>query len=152
MTEQEIKDRIHELEKPDIERRNEIRSLRLQQVKMQQDKLRKLVGRCYRGANKIFIIVGAPEPEFMMTGDFDFNPYQLPALIISTEKVVKHTGKTIDFGEIFRDTIRSRAVLSEDPVAQMRIDYEEIAPEEFRALAYKAIDDVTKFYTNQEEI
>lgn len=152
MTEQEIKDRIHELEKPDIERRNEIRSLRLQQVKMQQAKLRQLVGRCYRGANKIFIIVGAPEPEFMMTGDFDFNPYHLPALIISTEQVVKHTGKTIDFGEIFRDTIRSRAVLSEDPAAQMRMDYEEITPEEFKALAYKAVDDAVKFYTSQEEI
>jgi hypothetical protein len=152
MTEQEIKDRIHELEKPDIERRNEIRSLRLQQVKMQQDKLRKLVGRCYRGAHKIFIIVGVPEPEFMMIGDFDFNPYQLPALIILTEQVVKHTGKTIEFGEIFRDTIRSRAVLSEDPVAQMRMDYEEITSEEFKVLAYKAIDDVTKFYTSQEEI
>lgn len=152
MTEQEIIDRIHELEKPDIERRNEIRSLRLQQVKMQQDKLRKLVGRCYRGANKIFIIVGVPEPEFMMIGDFDFNPYHLPALIISTEQVVKHTGKTIEFGEIFRDTIRSRAVLSEDPVVQMRMDYEEITPEEFKALAYKVVDDAVKFYTSQEEI
>ena len=151
MTEQEIKDRIDELEKSDIERRNEIRSLRLQQVKIQQDRLRNLVGRCYKDKNKIFIICGVPEPELTMIG-FDFNPYHLPALIISIEKIVKCNGKTVDFGEMFRDTIRSSVVLSEDPVAQMRNEYEEITPEEFHALACKIVGDVIKFYTSQEEI
>lgn len=152
MTEQEIRDRIRELEEPEIERRNEIRSLQLQQMKIQQDKLRNLVGRCYRDTNRIFIISGVPEPEFMMIGDFHFNPYQLPALIITTGQTIKHTGKTISFGEMFRDTIRSSAVLSENPVIQMRKEYEEITLEEFKASAYKIIDDVVKFYTNQEEI
>lgn len=149
-TEQEIKERILELKKIDIERRNEIRSLQRQQIEIQQEKLRALIGHCYKTNNRIFIITGVPKPEFTMTGDSYFNPYQLPAFIISTGENIKHNGKTANFGEMYRDMIYSGAVIG-DPVLIMKREYTEISVEEFKTVASTVLNDIIEKYTKQEE-
>ena len=106
MTEQEIKERIHELEKPDIERRNELFNLRKAQIEIQQKKLHSLIGHCYKTKRRIFMITDIPQPRYQMTGRCDFNPYQIPAMVVQIEKDAKsETLEAIGTGEIYYETI-----------------------------------------------
>lgn len=152
MTEREIKERIHELEKPDIERKNELFNLRKAQMEIQQKKLHSLIGHCYKTERRIFMITNIPQPRYQMTGHYDFNPYQMPAMVIQIVKDAK--GKTLEAigtGEIYYETIYTKVVDSTNPVEAMRQEYEEISIEEFRAIAHTIIDKVIDEY-KQEEI
>lgn len=78
MTEEEyskISDKIHELGK-EIERKKiQMKDLRREAIKYQQDKLSCLIGKAFKCNNqteaqgKCFIISGVPEPRYMMTGE-----------------------------------------------------------------------------------
>lgn len=152
MTEQEIKDRIRELEKPDIERRNELFNLRKAQMEIQQKKLHSLIGHCYKTKRRIFMITDIPQPRYQMTGHYDFNPYQIPAMVIQIEKDAKsETLEAIGTGEIYYETIYTKVVDSADPIEAMRQVYEEISIEEFRTIAHTVIDKVINGH-KQEEI
>lgn len=143
MTEQEIKDRIHKLEKPDIERRNELFNLRKEQMKLQQEKLYPLIGHCYKTKRRMFMITDVPQPRYQMTGHCDFNPYQIPAMVIQIDKDAKSkTLETIGMGEIYYETIYTKVVDSTNPIESMQQEYEEISIEEFRITAYAVIDKV----------
>lgn len=154
MTEQEIKDRINELKKPRDERENEMRRLNKQLREMEKEKLRSLVGRCYRdkALKKIFIITGVPQEEFMKTGDCLFNPYQLPVRVITNQRIKSGFGlKPLNIYEVVDTTIFSRAVEATDPVARIAKEYDELTIEEFRAAAYQTIDELIKTCTEPEE-
>lgn len=154
MTEQEIRDRISELKKPEIERENEIRRLQKEVRKIEKEKLRSLVGRCYKHKtlDKIFIITGVPQEKFMKTGNCLFDPYLLPARVITNQRVKSGFGlKPLSAYEVIDTTIFSRAVEATDPVASMAKEYDELTIEEFRAAAYKTIDELIETCTESKE-
>lgn len=148
MTEKEMAERICELEKIKNKCQNELRKLYREQAENQQAKLHKLVGRCYKGDDKIFIIKDVPKMDFMMTGEFFFNPYNIPALIIQTEEM---TGNNKGGGYlIYVGTIHSIAADFEDPVAHIQEEYKEISAEEVRSICYKTMDNIVDFYAIRE--
>ena len=151
MTEQEIRERIRELEKPDIERRNELFNLRKAQMELQKEKLHSLIGHCYKTKQRIFMITDVPQPRYQMNGHFDFNPYQIPAMVIQIVKDTKSkTLETIGVGEIYYETIYSKAVDSANPIEAMQQQYEQISIEDFRTAAHTVINQVMDRYTPEK--
>lgn len=144
MTEKEysiISDKLHELKK-EIERKKiQMKDLRREAIKYQQDKLSCLVGKAFKYNNrtaaqgKCFIISGVPEPKYMMTGDCSFNPYQIPAIIASCADRGNDTEVYVE-----NDTVFSTAVDSNDVYKAFVSDkYTEISVDEFYAMVMEAV-------------
>ena len=116
---EEIEKELHETIQEELKVKNKTRELTREFHKQQQDHLRPLIGMCFIGSNisgQLFRIIGVPEETETKTGSV-FNPYQLPVLAITTNEE-----SPIEF-----DTIYSKAAFSEDPVKQIRREYEEIS-------------------------
>ena len=142
MTEQEIKVRLAELRKPIEDRSREISQLKRELMKLQQEKLKPLVGMCFQTDKTVFMISGIPEPDMMKTGDFTFNPYHLPAIVVVTKGGrINRYAAADSVGEICYDEVHSMAVDADDPVKEMCSRYTRISPIEFRELAIKALDE-----------
>ena len=144
MTEEEyskISDKIHELGK-EIERKKiQMKDLRREAIKYQQDKLSCLIGKAFKCNNrttaqgKCFIISGVPEPSYMMTGECSFNPYQIPAVIASCAEEHNNTEVYVE-----NDTIFSTACDSADVYKAFVSDkYTEISVDEFYDMVLKAV-------------
>ena len=142
MTEEEyskISDKIHELGK-EIERKKiQMRDLRREAIKYQQDKLSCLVGKAFKYNNRVqekcFIISGVPEPSYMMTGECSFNPYQIPAVIASCAENHNNTEVYVE-----NDTVFSTACNSADVYTAFVSDkYTEISVDEFYDMVLKAV-------------
>lgn len=144
MTEEEyskISDKIHELGK-EIERKKiQMKDLRREAIKYQQDKLSCLIGKAFKCNNrtaaqgKCFIISGVPEPRYMMTGECSFNPYQIPAVIASCAEEHNNTEVYVE-----NDTIFSTACDSADVYKAFVSDkYTEISVDEFYDMVLKAV-------------
>lgn len=135
----EISDKIHELGK-EIERKKiQMKDLRREAIKYQQDKLSCLVGKAFKYNNKVqekcFIISGVPEPCYMMTGECSFNPYQIPAVIASCAE--KHNNTEV---YVENDTVFSTACDSADAYKAFVSDkYTEISVDEFYDMVLKAV-------------
>lgn len=142
MTEQEIKTKLAELREPIEDRSREISRLKHDLMELQQEKLKPLVGMCFKTDKTAFMISDVPEPDMMKTGDFMFNPYHIPAIVVVTKGGrINRYAATDSVGEICYDEIRSGAVDSIDPVKKICSEYIQISPVEFRELAIKAIDE-----------
>lgn len=155
MTEQEIKDKIHELEQPDFERNNELHDLRIELRELQKKKLQPLVGRCFRDKHdRIFIITGTPQEKFLVTGTCEFNPYQIPVRMIAPNETEywRNLLRTNGCEEIYDATVHSRAVLSDNPLQQMRQEYEEISVGKFRIIAHEIVDKFIDACIRNEQI
>lgn len=147
----EIQAKINELEKPDNQRRAEIRQLNRELIKVYQERLRPLIGRCYKSKRRIFIITDVPQPKYQMTSSYDFNRYQLPALIIELVEDSKSKSlRNLNIGEIYYDTIYTKASEYEDAVAAMNSEYSEIPLADFRIAAHEVLDKVIKKATFKE--
>ncbi len=145
MTEQEIKVRLAELRKPIEDRSMEIRQLKRELMKLQQEKLKPLIGMCFQTDKTVFMISDIPEPDMMKTGDFIFDPYHIPVIIavIKGDRINRYSaGDSI--GEIRYDEICSMAVDSDDPIKEMCSKYTQISPVQFREMAIKALDEAIK--------
>ncbi len=145
MTEQEIVARLAELRKPIEDRSMEISQLKRELMKLQQEKLKPLVGMCFKTDKTVFMISDIPEPDMMKTGDFMFNPYHIPAIVVVTKGGrINRYAAADSVGEICYDEIHSMAADSDDPVKEMRSKYTQISPVEFRELAIKALDEAIR--------
>lgn len=145
MTEQEIKVRLAELRKPIEDRSREISQLKRELMKLQQEKVKPLIGMCFQTDKTVFMISDIPEPDMMKTGDFTFNPYHLPAIIVVTKGGRINRYAAVDsVGEISYDEISSMAVDADDPVKEICSEYTQISPIEFREQAIKAVDEAIK--------
>lgn len=147
----EIQAKINELEKPDTQRHKEIRQLNHELIEVYQERLRPLIGRCYKSKRRIFIIIDVPQPKYQMTGSYDFNRYQLPALIIElVEDSKSRSLRDLNIGEIYYDTIYTKASEYEDAVAAMNSEYSEIPLADFRIAAHEVLDKVIRKVTFNE--
>ena len=147
----EIQVKINELEKPDVQRREEIRQLNRELIKVYQERLRPLIGRCYKSKRRIFIITDVPQPKYQMMGSYDFNRYQLPAMIIElVEDSKSRSLRNIGMGEVYYDTIQTKASEYEDAVAAMNSEYNEIPLADFRVAAHEVLDKIIKKATFKE--
>lgn len=103
----------------------------------QQSRLQSLVGKCFRKHWKYYKVISVPEDKDLITLSntyhSDFNPYQLPALIIDTEPGV-------DGMAIFQDTMFTKAVAAADMLAQITSEYSEISEAEFNAQLCSMMD------------
>lgn len=147
----EIQAKINELEKPDDQRREENRQLNLELMKVYQERLRPLIGRCYKSKRRIFIITDVPQPKYQMSGSYDFNRYQIPAMIIElVEDSKSRSLRDIGMGEVYYDTIYTKASEYEDAVTAMNSEYNEIPLEDFRVAAHEVLDKIIKKATFKE--
>lgn len=145
MTEQEITTRLAELYKPIEDRSREISQLKHDLMELQQEKLKPLVGMCFKTDKTVFMISDIPEPDMMKIGDFIFNPYHIPAIVVVTRGGrINRYAAADSIGEICYDEIRSRAVDSDDPVKKICSEYKQISPVEFREMAIKALDEAIR--------
>ena len=86
-----------------------------------------------------------------MTGSYDFNRYQLPAMIIElVEDSKSRSLKNIGIGEIYYDTIQTNASEYEDAVVTMNSEYSEIPLADFRIAAHEVLDKIIKKATFKE--
>lgn len=103
----------------------------------QQSRLQSLVGKCFRKHWRYYKIISVPEDKELITLSntyhSDFNPYQLPALVIDTEPGV-------DGMAIFQDTMFTKAIASADMLAQITSEYSEISKAEFNAQLRKMMN------------
>lgn len=113
----------------------------------QQSRLQSLVGKCFRKHWRYYKIISVPEDKELITLSntyhSDFNPYQLPALVIDTEPGV-------DGMAIFQDTIFTKAIASEDMLAQITSEYSEISEAEFNAQLRKMMNYYKSLGANSE--
>lgn len=145
MTEKEILDRLKELREPRETRDIEIMNLERDLMRLQQEKLKPLVGMCFQTDKTVFMISGVPEPDMMKTGHFMFNPYHIPAIVVVTKGGrMNRYAATDSVGEVCYDEVHSMAVDSIDPVKKICSEYIQISPVEFRELAIKALDEAIK--------
>lgn len=101
----------------------------------QQERLKPLVGRFFKTEKgDVFLVTGVPKIKYRMTGTVDFNPYQIPTIIVTFETTEDIVGKEI---YIEGETVFSRAVDAPDPEAKFLSEYTEITREEF----FAAIED-----------
>lgn len=113
----------------------------------QQSRLQSLVGKCFRKHWRYYKVISVPEDKKLITLSntyhSDFNPYQLPALVIDTEPGV-------DGMAIFQDTMFTKAIASEDMLAQITSEYSEISEAEFNAQLRKMMNYYESLGVNSE--
>jgi hypothetical protein len=142
----EIEKRLHELNEQEWKIRAEGYELRKQLIDYQKEKLKPLVGMTFKVGEDYVVINDVPQERLIKVGT-DFNAYQLPVIMIGK--------KDVDGIGIYKDTIFSRAVDSDDPVWKIRKEYEEISSIEFRAkleMALWNIRDATKLYDMEKDL
>ena len=129
---EDIEKELHETTQEELKAKNKRRELTMKLHKQQQEHLRPLIGMCFIESNiagQLFRIIGVPEETETKMG-YIFNPYQLPVLSITTNEK-----SPVEF-----DTVYSKAAFSEDPVKQIRKEYEEISNEVFE----QTLDEICK--------
>lgn len=115
----------------------EYEELRGDYIEELQNKLSKLVGMSFKdNEHKYFRIIDVPLVEYRKTITV-FNKYQLPALIYINDPAVR-----TDLGPLVIDTIFTNAADAEDPIKEIREDYEEITSEEFDKILQSAFDEI----------
>lgn len=98
-----------------------------------QEKLKPLIGMCFKAGGTCAVITGVPEEDRTKTG-ISFNAYQLPAIFVVGKKdgVVR-----VEEGSLF-----SRAATSDDVKEKIREEYEEITAEEFMEELERALQEI----------
>lgn len=113
----------------------------------QQSRLQSLVGKCFRKHWRYYKVISVPKDKELITLSntyhSNFNPYQLPALVIDTEPGV-------DGMAIFQDTMFTKAIASEDMLAQITSEYSEISEAEFNAQLRKMMNYYESLGVNSE--
>lgn len=133
----EERERIREIDRQMSALKNERYVLEKAERQKQQEKLRQTVGLCFRKKNGDLVrVYDVPKERMMMTGT-DFNPYQLPVLVLINEPEAPD-----DKIRIEQDTLFSRAVDTPNPVACLEKDYERITREEFDAELEKRFGEI----------
>ena len=121
----EIKNKIDQIDDQIDDLNNERFRLEQQTVKLEQNKLKCLIGKCFiygKATPKYCKVVSVPRSFFTASGRFEFNPYQIPIIELDTND---------EFGEIFRTTIYSQAVNSDDPIKTFEEEYTPCSSKDF---------------------
>lgn len=121
----ELEIRKNEISQEISKLRMEYRELSDQGIEYSQEKLKPLVGLCFRFLDRYAVITDVPQVEYTMI-DTHFDPYQLPMLIIGRE--FKDEQSIVPF---YESTIYSRAVDEDDPEQYFRLHNKIISKEEF---------------------
>lgn len=133
-----LSEEIRDANKKISEYRAHVSNLRSKSIKYQQERLSCLVGRAfkYNGTpDEGFVVSNVPRVKYALTGDWSFNPYQIPVITILN---ALHDGA--DETYIENDTVFSRAVESEDVYKAFVEDkFTEISIDEFYDMVLKAV-------------
>jgi len=114
----EIKNEISALNK-------EYRELSNNEIEYCQEKLKPLVGLCFKNGNGYAVITDVPQVEYTMM-DTHFNPYRLPVLVIGKEFTDE-----LSIVPYYEATVYSLAVNYDDPEQYFRLHNKIISKEEF---------------------
>lgn len=123
--------------------KNQLHLIEKRQISLVKDKLKILVGRAFKDEKgNPFYIYDTPQESTTITGHMDFNPYQIPVLIMGSKEDNHITGYSK--GELSYDTVFSGVCKEkeEDVLTEFKRQYTEISIEEFRESVIKIIDEV----------
>ena len=122
----DAKERIKEIDNMTEELRAEREQLKQAIIKEQQNKLQRTVGMCFRSFNgDLQKIIKVPQIHELKFG-IDFNPYQLPILVLTAKNNFENDPIGIE-----ENTLFSRAIDSVDVVKHLMETNEVITEEEF---------------------
>lgn len=110
-------DRIDEIDEQIQDLRNKRFYLSKQLMAEQQEKLKVLVGACVIKKGTVYKVIDVPQEQMLSVG-FEFNPYQIPVVVLEDD--------TID-----KTTLFSRAVNFDDPLKQFYEEYQTCTKDHF---------------------
>lgn len=121
----DIDNRKKEIKKEISALNKEYRELSNNEIEYCQEKLKPLVGLCFKNGNGYAVITDVPQVEYTMM-DTHFNPYRLPVLVIGKEFTDE-----LSIVPYYEATVYSLAVNDDDPEQYFRKHNTVITKDEF---------------------
>ena len=134
------KEKLKELELDYQKAKTAYLESRLSLNKLRREHTQCLVGLCFEDDDKYFIISDVPEISFLADGNSYINLYQLPAIIID---------KQLSFP--YEETVYTKAVDMQDPIAEMSKMFKQISKEEFKEIYHQRVRDILNKYISDIE-
>lgn len=142
MNDNEIRNKISSLNNEYISLTNKIYNLNKELQSIQETKLSKLIGNCYKDSDSVFMVTGVPRYTVLVNGETHFNPYQIPVLrCFISESDIFTKGEL----SVISDLVYSKAVDSDDVETAISEEYEQITYDEFCSCIHTTIN---KFLAN----